>query len=89
MSEVNFFHEIRIVEELLTLIIEGRLYVSDFIAKYEYSKRTIRRDIKMFKDMFCDKYGEDASIVYNYKDDCYELLILKGSISIIDLPYGF
>lgn len=43
----------------------------------------------MFKDMFYDKYGDNISIVYNCKDDCYELLIFKGSIPIIDLPYGF
>lgn len=86
--EESFHHE-RLIEEILCLLIDGKLYPGDIKEKYEFNRRAILRDIKHIRNIFYNKYGDDVSVVYNAKDKCYELLVIKGSISIIDLPYGF
>lgn len=89
MSDDKNYYQGRLLEELLILITERRFFVDDYVKRYNYSKKTIYRDIKILREVIDLKFGDDVSLIYNRTDGCYELLVLKGSISIIDLPYGF
>lgn len=90
MSSFNVsFHHQRILDIFVTLCSEGKITVSDFEDKYEMNKRTILRDIEIIRNYLEYNFDDNVNIVYNWKYDFYELVIIEGKFLQLDLPYKF
>ena len=88
MSNYTTFHYARIVDEIITLMVDGRIYPKYFREYYNIQKRQFLKDINALRNMLYTKFGEDISLVYNHKDKCYELLVIAGKAVVVDLPYS-
>lgn len=88
MSTDTTFHYARITDEIITLMVDGRIYPKYFREYYNIKKRQLLKDINALRNMLYAKFGEDVSLIYNRKDKCYELLIIAGKDVVVDLPYS-
>lgn len=88
MSTDTTFHYARIVDEIITLMVDGKIYPNQFREYYCITRRQFLIDINALRNMLYAKFGEDVSLIYNRKDKCYELLVIAGKAVVVDLPYS-
>lgn len=87
-TDMGFHHE-RILIILTDLFLYNKIKLDYYFDKFEVSKKTLRKDIGLIRSFLLDEFNEDVYLVYNRKENQYELIIIKGKILSLDLPYNF
>ncbi len=84
--EASFHHE-RILYILFDFLLYKKINTKYYVEKFEVSKTTIKKDINLIKEFLIDQFGDDIYIVYNRKQKNFELIVIKGKLFNIDLPF--